>query len=169
MALDHRSLNDLCAAFQRLALASCAIFFLSACSDGYPTEDVVGITTIEMSQPQLLEAMNELGQEAHPDLTWRYRAMPGCILQWTVQGADADKETANLALAGAGIDLSFNKVDQIYNVQVRPAKASEMNELTILQSTQWFDAIQMSLLLRWYQIRCTVSSTSAPRSNSNPS
>lgn len=169
MAPDHRSLNDLCAAFQRLALASCAIFFLSACSDGYPTEDVVGIPASEMSQPQRLEAMNELGHEAHPDLTWHYRSMPDCILQWTIQGADVDKETANLPLAGAGIDLSFDKANQIYSVQVRPAEPSDFNELTILQSTQRFDAIQMSLLLRWYQFSCTASSTSAPRGNSSPS
>lgn len=169
MAPACRSLNALRDGFQRLVLASCTILFLSACLDGYPTEDEVGLTAIEMSQPQRLVAMNELGQEAHPDLTWLYRAMPGCSLQWTVHRADAGKETVHLPMSGVGIDLSFDKVDRIYSVQVRPAEAAGLNELTVLQSTHWIDAIEMRLLLRWFQISCAASSTAVPRGNAGAS
>lgn len=170
MAADRRSVNHLCGGFPRLVLvlASCAVLFLSACLDGYPTEDEVGLTAIEMSQPQRLVAMNELGQEAHPELTWLYRAMPGCRLEWTVHGADAGKKTVHLPLSGIGIDLSFDKVDRIYNVQVRPAEASGLNELTVLQSTHWIDAIEMRLLLRWFQIDCTGGRAPVPGGNAGP-
>jgi hypothetical protein len=57
--------------------------------------------------------LNELGQEAHPELTWRYRAMPGCSLQWAVYGADSAKEVVKLPLSGAGIDLRFNQANQM--------------------------------------------------------
>lgn len=165
MTLNRRSFNALLVGCQRLVLASCAILFLSACLDGYPTEDEVNLTPLEMSQTQRLETMNQLGQEAHPELTWLYRAMPGCSLQWTVHGGDSGKKTFNLPLRGAGVDLSFNKADQIYGVQVRPADASDLNELTVLLSKKWADAIKLSQLVRSFQVGCHTSSVSVPSGN----
>lgn len=136
--------------------------------DRYPTEDEVSITPLEMSQAQRLQAMNQLGQEAHPELTWLYRAMPGCSLQWTAQGGDAGKETAQVPLWGAGIDLRLNKVDQVYGVQVRPAGASDFDELTIMLSKNWVQAIEMSHLVRWFQIGCSAGDAAAAPGNPNP-
>lgn len=167
VTLNRHSFNGLLDSFQRLVLASCATLFLSACLDGYPTEDEVGLTAIEMSQPQRLEAMNELGQEAHPDLTWLYRAMPDCRLQWTVQGGDAGKETAQVPLWGAAIDLRRDKIDQVYGVQVRPAGASDLDELTLMLSKNWMQAIEMSQLVRWFQIGCSAGDAAEP-GNPNP-
>jgi len=167
VTLNRHLFNGLWDGFQRLALASCATLFLSACLDGYPTEDEVGLTAVEMSQPQRLEAMNELGQEAHPDLTWLYRAMPDCRLQWTVQGGDAGKETAQVPLWGAAIDLRRDKIDQAYGVQVRPAGASDLDELTLMLSKNWMQAIEMSQLVRWFQIGCSAGDAAEP-GNPNP-
>ena len=165
---DRGSFNNLFDGLPRLLPACCAILFFSACADGYPTEDELNITPLEMSQAQRLEAMNQLGQEAHPELTWLYHAMPGCSLQWTMHGADAGKERFDLPLRGAGIDLRFNKADQLYGVQVRPADAPELNEQTVLLSKKWVDAIEMSQLVRWFQISCGAGNAAAGPSNPNP-
>ena len=168
-AVDHRSFAWWPTGLQPRALACCAALVLSACADGYPTEDVVGLNATEMSQPQRLSAMNELGQDAHPDSTWIYRAMPGCSLQWTVHDADAVTQTVHLPLPELGIQIRFDKVDRIYNVQVRPPEASKLEELTILQSTRWVDAIEMRLLLRWFQISCTGNGKLMPSDSASPS
>lgn len=167
LRLSRHSFHGFLEGFQRLVLACCATLFLSACLDGYPTEDELVITPLDMSQKQRLKAMNQLGQEAHSELSWLYRAMPGCSLHWTAQGSDAGKETAHVPLWGAGIDLRFDKADQVYGVQVRPAGASELDEMTLMLSKKWVDAIEMSQLVRWFQIGCGVGNAAAGPSNPN--
>jgi hypothetical protein len=163
--ISRRPFNDLIIGFERLVLASCAILFFSACADGYPTEDELAMNPVAMNQVERLEAMNRLGQQAHPDLTWLYRAMPGCSLQWTVDGADADQETFSLPLWGADVDVSFDKADQIYGVQVQPADVSELEELTLLLSKRWVDALALGQLVRLFQAGCKASSAPVPPGN----
>lgn len=149
-------------------MACLAIIFFSGCMDGYPTEDEVSILPSEMTQAEQLQAMNQLGQEAHPELTWRYRALPGCSLQWTAQGGDAGTETAQVPLWGAAIDLRRDKIDQLYGVQVRPAGASNLEELTVMRSKDWVQAIEMSHLVRWFRSGCSAGDAPAALNNPNP-
>ncbi len=142
-------------------MACLAIAFFAGCMDTYPTEDEVSILPREMTQAQRLQAMNQLGQEAHPELTWFYRAMPDCRLQWTVQGGDAGKGIAQVPLWGSAIDLRLDKIDQVYGVQVRPAGASSLEELTLMLSKDWVQAIEMSHLLRSFQIGCSAGDAPA--------
>lgn len=169
MPINRRPFDDLTSAFERLVLVSCAILFFSACADGYPAEDELAINPVEMNQVERLEAMNRLGQRAHPNLTWLYRAMPGCSLQWTVDGADSHKETFNLPLWGAGVEVSFDKADQIYGVQVRPADASDLKKSTRLLNKKWVDALALNQLVRLFQAGCKASSESVPPGNSGQS
>ena len=143
-------------------VACLAIVFFSGCMDTYPTEDEVSILPGEMTQAEQLQAMNQLGQEAHPERTWRYRAMPDCHLQWTAQCGDAGTETAQMPLWGAAIDLRRDKIDQVYGVQVRPAGASSLEELTVMRSKDWVQAIEISHLVRWFQIGCNAGDAVAP-------
>ena len=152
---------------KQFILACLAIVFFSGCMDGYPTQDEVSILAVEMTQAEQLQAMNQLGQEAHPELTWLYRAMPDCRLKWTVQGGDAGIETAQVPLWGAAIDLRLDKIDQFYGVQVRPAGASSLEELTVMLSKNWVQAIEMSHLVRWFQIGCSAASTLPEPGNPN--
>jgi len=148
-------------------MACLAIVFFSGCVDTYPTEDEVSIFPREMTQAQQLQAMNQLGQEAHPERTWRYRVMSGCSLQWTAHGGDAGTETAQVPLWGAAIDLRLDKIDQVYVVQVRPAGASSLEELTVMRSKDWVQAIEMSHLVRWLQIGCSKGDAAAAPVNPN--
>ena len=120
--------------------------------DGYPTQDEVSVLPLEMTQAQRLQAMNHLGQDAHSEFTWLCRTIPGCSLQWAVQGGDSGKETAQVPLRGAAIDLRLDKIDQVYGVQVRPAGASNLDESTLMLSKSWAQAMTMNHLIRSLQI-----------------
>ena len=154
MMLNSQTTPGVGEGFKRFVWASCAILFFSACADGYPTEDELAMSPTEMSQTERLAAMNRLGQQAHPELKWQYRAMPGCSLQWAVHGKDAGKETFVLPLWGASFDVSFDKSDEIYGVQVKPADAADLKESTILLSKKWVDALALSQLVRLFQAEC---------------
>lgn len=122
---------------------------------------------IDMTQAERLQAMNQLGQEAHREFTWHYRALPDCRLQWTVQVGNAGQEFAQVPLRGAGVNLRFDKADQVYGVQVRPSGASSLNALTLMLSKSWAQAIEMSHLVRWFQIGCSAASTLPEPGNPN--
>lgn len=154
---------------QCLLLALVSIPFFSACTEGYPSEDELNITPLEMNKVERLEAMNRLGQESNSELTWLYRAMPGCVLQWTVRGGDSGKETFNLPLSGAEVDISYSKEDQIYGVEVQPQEASNLSAQSVLLSKKWVGAIEMSHLIRLFQGGCRASRATLPARNSVPS
>jgi len=65
------------------------------------------------------------------------------------------------------IDLRRDKIDQVYGVQVRPAGASSLEELTVMHSKDWVQAIEMSHLVRWFQIGCSADDAASP-SNPHP-
>ncbi|WP_300115373.1 hypothetical protein [Rhodoferax sp.] len=142
---------------QRLMLVPLAIVFFAACTDGYPREDELIINPLELNQFQRLQAMNQLGQDAYPEITWRYRSLPSCILQMTVNSFESDKQTFSLHMLGAGVDISFNKADRVYGVQVQQREGESLEEQPILLSKTWVDAIEMSNLVRSFQMGCKPS------------
>jgi len=157
MALKQFPTSSLLTMFQRLMLASLAILFFAACTEGYPTEDGLSVNPLDLNRSQRLQAMNELGKDAHPEMTWTYRALPGCTLQISVSGLESGKQTYGLQMSGAGVDISFNKAEQIYGVQVQPRQGPSLDERTVLLSKTWVDAVEMLNLVRSFQIGCETS------------
>ena len=152
--LNQRSDSGLLAFFQRLMLATCVVLFFAACTDGYPTEDELIISPHELTQSERLQAMNQIGQDAQPEIKWIYRALPGCVLQITVEGVESGKLTFSLRMAGAGVDISSNKADEAFGVQVQPREGDYLEKQPILLSRTWIDAVEMSNLVRSFQLGC---------------
>ncbi|MCM2342257.1 hypothetical protein [Rhodoferax sp.] len=168
VVLDQPCNGSLLTGFQRLMLVPLVILFFAACTDGYPKEDELIINPLELSQSQRLQAMNQLGQDAHPEIKWIYRALPSCTMQITVNGSESGKQTFSLEMSGAGVDISFNKVEQIYGVKVKPKQGDTLEEQPVLLSKTWLDAIEMSNLVRSFQIGCQSSTAPVSINNTNP-
>ena len=160
MVLNQPANRNSVTGFQRLLLVPAVFLFFSACTEGYPTEDELIINPLELNQSQRLQAMNQLGQDAHPEMTWIYRALPSCSMQITVNGSASDQQTFSLQMSGAGVDISFNKAEQIYGVKVQPKQGDTLEEQPVLLSKTWLDAIEMSNLVRSFQVGCQTSAAS---------
>lgn len=160
MVLNQPAGSNLVTGLRRLLLVPVAFLFLAACTEGYPTEDELIINPLEMNQSQRLQAMNQLGQDAHPEMTWIYRALPSCTMQITVNGSESDQQTFSLQMSGAGVGISFNKAEQIYGVKVQPKRGDALEEQPVLLSKTWLDAIEMSNLVRSFQVGCQTSAAS---------
>ena len=169
MVLNPPSSGSLVKGFQRWMLVPLVILFFAACTDGYPTEDELIINPLELNQSQRLQAMNQLGQDAHPEMTWIYRALPSCTMQITVNGPESGQQTFSLQMSGAGVDISFNKTEQIYGVKVQPKRGDTLEDQPVLLSKTWLDAIEMSNLVRSFQVGCQTSATSVTNDKADPS
>jgi hypothetical protein len=169
MALNQLFERSLLNLLRRWLLTICVVLFSAACADGYPTEDELIISPFGLNQFQQLEAMNQLGQDAHADITWIYRALPSCTMQMTVNGLESGKQTFSLQMSGAGVDISFNKADQVYGVQVQPAEGASLEERSVLLSKTWVDAVEMINLVRSFQVGCQMSTGPVSVNNTNPS
>lgn len=145
---------------QRLMLAFFAILVFAACTDGYPKEDELIIHPQELDQPQRLEAMNQLGQDAHPEVTWIYSAMPGCIVKVMFDGSEMGRQIFNLPMGQSDVAISLNRAEQLYVVQVQPRDMGFLEKRSILMSKSWLDAIEMSNLVRSIQMACQTSAAS---------
>ena len=155
--LNRPSDSSLLSLRQRLMLAAGAILIFAACTDGYPIEDELVISPHALTQSERLQAMNQLGQDAYPGIEWIYRALSDCILQITVEGVESGKQTFSLQMAGAGIDVSSNKADEAFGVQVVPIEGESLEKQHVLLSKTWLDAVAMRNLLLSFQIVCQVS------------
>jgi hypothetical protein len=158
-ALNQTSNNSMLALCQRLMLAFGAMLLFAACTEGYPKEDELIVNPLALNQSQRLEAMNLLGQEAHPEMTWTYSVLPGCILRTMVSGFETDKPAFNLPMVHADVGISFDKSGQIYSVQVQPRELESLEKRPVLLSKTWLDAIEMSNLVRSFQMGCQTSAT----------
>ncbi len=167
--LNQSSNSSVLTLCQRLILIVCAVLFFTACTDGYPNEDELTINPLKLNQPQRLEAMNQLGQDAHPDLTWIYRALPSCILQMTVDGFDSGKQVFSLPMLNAGVDISSSKADPRYGVKVQPRDGASLSERVVFLSRTWVDAVAMSHLVRSFQKGCQPSAATVSINNTYPS
>lgn len=167
--LNQLPYSSMLSMLQRVMLVPCAVLFFAACTDGYPKEDELIINPLELNQSQRLEAMNQLGQDAHPKITWIYRALPSCVMQMTVNGLESVKQTFSLQMSGAGVDFSYNKADQVYGVQVQPREGEILEERPVLLSKTWGDAVEMINLVRSFQTGCQTSDATVSIINTDPS
>ena len=115
-------------------LVSCAGLFFAACTEGYPAENESIINPLALNPSQRLQAMNQLEQDALPELIWIYHALPSRIMQVTVNGFESGKQTFGLQMSGAGVDISFNAANQIYAVQVQPKEGESLEQRPVLLS-----------------------------------
>lgn len=169
MVLSQHPGSSLLTGIQRLMLVLFAILFFAACTEGYPTEDELIINPLELNQAQRLQAMNQLGQDAHPDMTWIYRALPNCILQMTVDGLDSRKQVFNLPMLEVSVDISSSKADQAYSVKVTPWDGASSSEQVVFLSKTWVDAVAMRHLVRSFQTGCQTNAETVPINNTDPS
>jgi hypothetical protein len=74
--------------YWKVVLASVVLCGGAACIDGYPQQDEPLRNPFDMTMSQRLVEMNELGRAAHPERSWQYEMLPGCLLRVDVDGKD---------------------------------------------------------------------------------
>lgn len=131
-------------------LAVLVVMALSACSDGYPTEDVPHIDPAHMTQAQLLVALNAMGKEPHLGKRWRYGMHAGCELEVSVRDGDADRR--RVVLEGAAI--STRSVDGVTEIRLVPKAGGEAQAVTALETRRWSDTLRARALLTHLEVRC---------------
>lgn len=132
----------------RLAAVLCALS-LAACSDGYPSEDVVSIDPARMSQAELLSALNDLGKEPHLDRRWRYALRPNCELEVSARGGGPQ---GRVALDGA--EVTTRAVENQSEIRLVPKGGDDAQALTVLASRRWSDTVRARSLLTHLELRC---------------
>ena len=138
----------------RLAFAMLAVTVGAACTDGYPTKDAPAIDPLDMTQHQRLAQMNALGSDAHPDRTWSYDLLPGCVLRIDFDGKAGPRAAMDIPLLGASVKVATDKADDTFDVEVKPINPAAQGEITVLEAQAWAHAIGMSRILRVVEKGC---------------
>ncbi len=148
---------------------------LTACLDGYPSDDLPTPDPFSMAPAELLGALNELGAKALPGQRWRYSQPQACALKvktgrwpWSRQVQQHRLEATNIALvstpgsrlhqlalvtnpatagAGAGAGAGVNAG------AAAPAGALT-TDAVLLQTAAQRDAQRAQLLLQMLQRHC---------------
>lgn len=132
----------------RLLLATCLL--LSACSDGYPTEDLPQVDPASLSQAGLVQALNALGNEPQLDKRWQYELVQGCELQVRVRKGTPPER--RLVLEGATIEQRSRQ--GLHEVLLLPEAGRESDAIVVLASPRWTDAVRMRSLLTHLELSC---------------
>ena len=132
------------------ATAAALCVLLSACLDGYPTEDAPRMDPGRMTREQLLVALNELGEEPHLDKRWRYALDARCELEVAVRNGATDRR--RVVLEGAEIDA--RSADGVTEILLVPQAGGEGQAVTVLETRQWFDTVRAQSLLTHLELRC---------------
>lgn len=131
-------------------MTALCVLLLSACPDGYPTEDVPQIEPSRMTQAQLLAALNELGKEPHLGKRWRYALHANCDLAVSVRNGDTDRRRVVLE----GAEVTVRSVDGVSEIRLEPKTGGETHAVTALETRRWFDTVRAKSLLTHLEIRC---------------
>jgi hypothetical protein len=134
----------------QFSLAALVATLLTACSDGYPTEDVPQVDPARMTQAQLLVALNALGKEPHLGKRWRYVMHTGCELEVSVR--DGGSDHSRVVLEGAAI--STRSVDGVSEIRLVPKAGGEAQAVTALETRRWSDTVRARSLLTHLEVRC---------------
>jgi hypothetical protein len=127
----------------------------AACMDGYPTQDALILNPFNMTQNQRLLAINILGHDAHPDRSWSYDLLPGCILRIDVDGEQGARPALEVALLGSVIEIARDQSDNTFNVAVAERGDSGQAAASVMESEDWALASRTQLLLRVLQRGCS--------------
>jgi hypothetical protein len=142
----------------RSGAAVLAALALTACLDGYPTEDVPQIDPAAMTSSQLLEALNELGQDAQAGKRWRYALNEGCQLDIAVRAEEDERH--RVALHRMAIETQ--SADGKTEVLLVPRAGDESGAVTALETRQWTDTIRARSLFTQLQSRCSAPDLRSP-------
>jgi hypothetical protein len=123
--------------------------------DGYPSEDAPDVNPGEMTQAQRIEAMNRLGAGANPNVRWRYQLLPECTVEVMARRAGRRSLVLRLSLLDASIGLDFDKGNSTHEVRVRPQQGLNQQDVSVLDSPRWTDAVVMQSLLNHVQQGCS--------------
>lgn len=131
-------------------MSALCVLLLSACPDGYPTEDVPQIEPSRMTQAQMLAALNELGNEPHLGKRWRYALHANCELAVSVRNGDTDRRRVVLE----GAEVTVRSVDGVSEIRLEPKTGGETQAVTVLETRRWFDTVRARSLLTELEVRC---------------
>lgn len=141
----------------RLAALSCMCMALTACGQGYPTEDEALLLHHGLSREETLVAMNLLGSRKHLDQRWSYELTAQCEL---VIGSKHGVDTGQLALVAlkkARTLVIKDAAGRAFDVVVQmPQESGEVRQV-VLRGTHWVDASQMKWLLEYAPTHCTAA------------
>ena len=131
-------------------MTALCVLLLSACPDGYPTEDVPQIEPSRMTQAQLLAALNELGKEPHLGKRWRYALHANCELEVSVRNGDTDRRRVVLEAA----EVTARSVDGVSEIRLEPKTGGETQAVTVLETRRWSDTVRARSLLTHLEVSC---------------
>ncbi|MEF7614377.1 hypothetical protein V4F39_10695 [Aquincola sp. MAHUQ-54] len=144
----------------RAMLAAAVALAAAACADGYPTEDVPQVLPSEMTEAQLIGALNHLGRGAHLEREWRFGLEPGCRLSITQDNGTATRTT--VSLAGAVVESPFDEEGRHYDIRLLPASGDAEAPASVLVTGKWTDSVQAKSLLSHLQHRCGMTGNDSP-------
>lgn len=137
----------------RLGTLAGMALLLAACVDGYPDEDVPNVHPRDMSAQQRIAVMNQIGKDASPRGRWRYHLVSSCSLQAS-QGPAWSRKSMTLQLQGDGVSTRRDDELGAFVVQVVPDQASAQEAVTVLDTLQWTDVVQMRSMLELLRLDC---------------
>lgn len=130
---------------------------LAGCADGYPTEDEA-VSPAQMTEAQLVDAINDPGERSHLEREWHFHLRPGCALEVTVRNGGTQRH--RLALDGASFEVRPDEAGKSQSVEARP-KSNPGQPVLVFESRRWADGVRMRSLLSNLARRCT-GSAAAP-------
>lgn len=130
---------------------------LSACTDGYPSEDAPPFDPSRLSQAELLEELNDLGADPLLDTRWRYTLGPGCELRINVRKGQPPER--RVALEGSTVDVRAK--DGRTEVLLVPPSRDESAAVVALQTRRWTDTVSARLILSHLEMSCRRRSETA--------
>jgi hypothetical protein len=134
----------------RAALATLCVMSLAACSAGYPTEDVPLIDPADMTQAQLLEALDANGDQPYLGKRWRYALHADCELEVSVR----DGKTVRHRVSLQGAKLSTRSVDDMSQMRLVPESGDDAQAVTVLETRRWADTVKVRSLLTHLEMLC---------------
>lgn len=140
-----------------LAAAICGLS-VAACSDGYPTEDLVRISPSQMAKAQLLSELNALGQSPSLNKRWRYVLHDPCELEVIARNGDTDR--GRVMLEGSSVDA--RSADGVTAIVLIPQVGGDSKAVTVLETRRWVDMVKARSLLVHLEVHCSVPVAAGP-------
>jgi hypothetical protein len=150
MTLTHRPVFAPLPLRAAVATSVVMVLSLTACTDGYPTEDVPQIHPASMTQAQLLAALNALGAEPHLSQRWRYAMHANCELEISVRNGDTERR--RVLLEGAVVNT--RSADGVTEILLVPKTVGGAQPVTVLATSRWPDTVRARSLLTHLEVRC---------------
>lgn len=133
---------------------------LTACAEGYATDDEPLVLSSDMTRQQALEAMNRIGAQGYLSHEWDFELNAGCVLVIDAQRRFSNRPTVTVPLGMSQVTMVRDETDTRFDVVVRPVNMSAL-QTTVIEGATWPDAAQMKWLLDYIPRHCDAKTTSA--------